>query len=214
MTRVRSDVSSTSTSPTPLSSSVCVILLIFPCADASFPAGRLGNPRNRDNLVAGDDERPAIALGARPLRVNEQILHLLASAGEPVARPPDAHLEPRTIALDAPRAEPRGAFEPHSVVLACCADAAAEIGDLRPRGRLEELCERPLEGARKPGRLVREREEVLVGSGMQLPEQRQDLVADQSALRVRVRGVEAERQPVLPAVHLGLLTPDPEQRAD
>ena len=57
-------------------------------------------------------------------------------------------------------------------------------------------------------------QDVLVGGGMELPEQRQDLVADQAALRVRVGRVDAELEPLAAAVRLGLVPPDGQQRMD
>ena len=49
---------------------------------------------------------------------------------------------------------------------------------------------------------------------MQAPEEREDLVADQAPLRVRVGGIDAERKTVLSAVRLRLLPPEREQRTD
>ena len=88
----------------------------------------------------------------------------------------------------------------------------AEVRRLRPVGRREELRERALERPRQPRALVREREEVPVGAGMQPPEQREDLLANEPALRVGVRRVDAERERVLLAVAHGLLAPELEQR--
>ena len=155
-----------------------------------------------------------VPLVTRHLRVHEQILHLLAPACEPVARPSRADLEPGEVALDSPRAELDRALQPERVVLADRADAAAEVGGLRARRRREELEERVLERSRKPRPLSCEREQVLVGAGMQAAQERQDLVPDEPALRVGVRGVHPEREPVRAAVLLRLLAPDRQQRAD
>ena len=101
------------------------------------------------------------------------------------------------------------------VVLADRAQAAAEVGGLRPLGRGEQLVRASRSSARgSRGSLVREREQVLLRARVQLAQQREDLAADQAALRVLVRGVDAERQAVLAAVGLGLLAPDREQRTD
>src|SRR5262249_46337851 len=57
-------------------------------------------------------------------------------------------------------------------------------------------------------------EEVLVRSRMKPAEQRQDLVADQTAPRVAVRRVGSEREPGGAAVLLRLLPPEPQKRMD
>jgi hypothetical protein len=58
-----------------------------------------------------------------------------------------------------------------------------------------------------------EREEVAIRPRMQLPEEREDLVPDQAALRVGVRRVRPERETALAAVANGVLAPELEQRA-
>ena len=119
---------------------------------------------------------------------------------------------PGARALDPPGAEAHAALEAHVVVLAHRAHAVAEVRGLRPVGRREELRERALELPRQPRALVREREEVPVGAGMEPPEEREDLVADEPALRVGVRRVDAVREPVLLAVAHGVLAPELEER--
>ena len=56
---------------------------------ASTPVG-LDDPGHGDDLVAAHDERPAFAVGAWDLGVDEHVLDLLRAAGEPVAGPPAA----------------------------------------------------------------------------------------------------------------------------
>src|SRR5947207_13370361 len=115
-------------SPTPCSSSAWVIQPIFPCPDRSFPAWRLGNPRNRDYLVPGDHYRPGVALSSRHLRVHEQILHLLAPACEPVAGPSCSHVQPADVTLDEPRSVLRPSLEANEHVLALRSNSVAESG--------------------------------------------------------------------------------------
>ena len=84
----------------------------------------------------------------------------------------------------------------------------SEIRLLRPGGRGEEIGEGPLERPRQPRLLLREREQVALGRRMEAAQEREDLGADQPALRVRVGRVRAEREPELAAVRLRLLAPD------
>src|SRR3954453_21493713 len=95
--------SSISTSPTPRSSSVCDTSRTHPLLldDAGY----------RHDLVTAHDERPAVAVGARDLGVDEHVLHLLRSAGEPVARPPASYLEAGQPRLDPPPPPDDGATE-------------------------------------------------------------------------------------------------------
>src|SRR6516162_4217242 len=55
---------------------------------------RLDDAGDADDLVASHDERPGLAIRPGNLRVDEDVLHLLRTAGEPVARPPPADTEP------------------------------------------------------------------------------------------------------------------------
>ena len=151
--------------------------------DGSFPAGRLRNTGHGDDVVSVHDERPGVAFRARHLGVHEQILHFLAPACEPVARPPAAHLEAGPVRLERPRTPAQRSLEPQHVVLANGADAAAEVGRLRSLPAREQPCERPLERARQTRPLVCEREERRAGARIEALEQRQDLGADQPALR-------------------------------
>src|SRR4051794_7799265 len=81
-------------SPTPRSSSVADTL----CTHSL----RLDDARHRDDLVAAHHERPAFAVGARDLCVDEHVLDLPRAAGEPVARTPPSYLKPCERRLDAP----------------------------------------------------------------------------------------------------------------
>ena len=92
-----------------------------------------------------------------------------------------------------PRAEGQRSLETHDTVFTDSSDASAQIDTLGARGRGEEPGERPLEAPRQPRRLVGERKQVPIGARMQAAEERQDLVSDQAALRVRIRGVSSER---------------------
>ena len=62
----------------------------------------LDDPGHRDDLVAAHDERPAFAVGARDLGVDEHVLDLLRAAGEPVAGPPSADDKAWQLGADAP----------------------------------------------------------------------------------------------------------------
>src|SRR3954452_728863 len=81
-------------SPTPRSSSVADTLCAHPL--------RLDDPRHRDDLVTPHHERPAFAVGARDLCVDEHVLDLPRAAREPVAGTPPPYLKPCDRGLDAP----------------------------------------------------------------------------------------------------------------
>src|SRR3954470_3339358 len=104
-------------SPTPRSSSALVTGRGHPLA--------LHDPGHGHDLVPADHERPAFAVGARDLRVDEHVLNLLRPAGEAIARPPPAYLEAPPLGGDPPGAPPHLAgeldgrpLEPEPVVLA------------------------------------------------------------------------------------------------
>src|SRR3977135_1012006 len=108
--------SSISTSPTPCSSLVADTIRTHPF--------RLDDAGHCDNLVTTYDERPAFAVGAWDLCVDEHVLHLLLPAGQPVARPPPPYLKAWQLRFDQPRAPADGAaqldgalLEPETVVL-------------------------------------------------------------------------------------------------
>src|SRR5947207_6313220 len=130
------------TSVTPRSNSVCADTL-----DAhSF---RLDDSGDRDHLVAAHDEWPRLAVGTGDFRVDEHVLNLLCSSGEPVAGTPGPYLKAWELRGDAPLAPEhlavegnRTVLEPDALVLAHCSDAAAQVEPLRPCGRGEQLVER------------------------------------------------------------------------
>ena len=174
-------------------------------------------PGNGDDLVAAHDERPRLALGARDLRVDEHVLDLLLPAREPVAGPPASHFKPFELASGSPRrpSAPRRrastgpALEPEPVVLAHRLDAAAEVDALRAGRRGEQL------GERGRQRLARCR--ARAGGSRRRPgcsaaQERQDLVADQAALRVGVDESTRKASPSARAVGRGLLAPERQQR--
>src|SRR5581483_3974272 len=196
-------------SPTPRSSSALV-------TDGGHPFA-LDDPRHGDDLVAAHDERPAFAVGARDLRVDEHVLDLLRAAGEPVAGPPPAYLKPWPLRGDAPRPpahlaveRDRPLLEPKPVVLAHRLDAAAEVDALRGGRGVEQLGER----GRQHAALVERAQDVLPRRRVEPLEERQQLVPDESALRVAVRRVAPEGEAPLAAVGLRLLAPHREQRPD
>src|SRR5262249_13169334 len=155
------------------------------------------------DLVTAHDERPAFAVGAWDLCVDEHVLDLLRAPREPVPRAPP----PYPKAWD-PGADPEAApahlsdeldgclLEPEPLVLAHGRDPAAQVDAARADRRVEQLRERGIERA---ARLERA-EDVRPGGRMDPLEPREDLVADQSTHRARVRRVDAEGKPVLVAV--------------
>ena len=98
------------------------------------PVG-LDDPGHGDDLVAADHERPAFAVGAGDLGVDEHVLDLLRAAGEPVARPPPADDKAWELGTDAPTAP---------------VDLAAQLDRARARARAGRAPAPP--GARRRGR--------------------------------------------------------------
>src|SRR5437762_11861962 len=114
------------TSVTPRSSSVCDTR----CAH-SF---RLDDSRDRDDVVAAHHERPRLAGGTGNLRVDEHVLDLLRSSGEPIAGTPGPYLKAWEVRGNPPLAPHHltvegawGVLEPHTVVLTHRGEAAAEV---------------------------------------------------------------------------------------
>src|SRR6476646_4308334 len=199
--------SSTSTSPTARSSSV---------ADTSdrHPL-RVDDARNGHDVVPAHDERPSFTVGARDLCVDEHVLDLPLAAGETVAGMPPPYYKPCELRLDAPGAPvdrapklDRPALEPDPVVFAHGLDSTPEVDAPRSRLRVDQLGKRSRE--RPP--LVERPEEVLARCRVHPFEERQDLVADQAARRVRVRRVGPPLEPAVAAVRLRLLAPEAEER--
>ena len=133
-----------------------------------------------------------------------------------IARSPPAYLKPLFLGCDPPRAPAhlavegdRRALEPRAVVLADDLASAAEVEARRAVDRVEQLDE-----LRRRRLAVREPEEVALRGWVQPAQERQDLVADQAALRARVRAVAAEVEALGEAVRLGVLAPAVEQRPD
>src|SRR5206468_3503674 len=150
------------------------------------------------------------------LRVDEHVLDLLPTPCQVISGTPPAYLKPLFLGGDAPRTPAhlpvernRRALEPRAVVLADNLAAGAEIETRRAVDRVEQLDE-----LRRRGLAVGETEQVTLRSKMQPAQERQDLVADQAALRARVRAVPAEVEPLGEAVRLGVLAPAAEQRPD
>src|SRR3954470_15336627 len=165
-----SDLSSIRTSMTARSSSV---------ADSLY-LRVLDDPGNRDDLVATHDEGPGFPVGARDLGVDEHVLDLLPPAGEPVAGPPSSHFETRRAGGDAPRPPAHGsvevdrpALEPEAVVLAHSLDPVAGAAARRAGRRREQL----REGRRQCLSRVERVQDVLVGGGVELAQERQDAFA-------------------------------------
>src|SRR5512132_84473 len=177
----------------------------------------LDNSRDSNDLVAAHHEGPRLALRAGDLGVDEHVLDLLAPAGEPVARPPAPYLKACELGLDRPLAptnrslERYGpALEPRAVVLADELDPIAEIEPLRAGRRTDQLGE----GGLERWALLEGAQEVVVGGGVDLAQEREDALSDQPARRVLVGAVTAVVEPLCTAVGLGLPPPDRQQRTD
>src|SRR3954447_7026761 len=102
---------------TPRSSSVCDTL-----DEHSF---RLDDSGNGDHVVPAHDERPRLACGTGDLRVDEHVLDLLRSPGEPIAGAPGPYLKAWELRGDPPLSPAHLAvecdgsvFQPDVVVLA------------------------------------------------------------------------------------------------
>src|SRR3954469_15519968 len=195
-------------SPTPASTSVCDTSRRHPLC--------LHDPGHRDDLVTAHDERPAFPVGARDLCIDEDILDLLRAAGEAVAGTPPAYLKPWNARLDPPRPPfdgpievARAGLEPEPVVLTHRWEPAAEVDALRAGARVEQLDER----RRHRPPLVERAENVLARRRMDAFEERQHLVADETAQCSRVRRVGAPFEAALGAERLCLLAPHAEKRA-
>src|SRR2546426_6977412 len=113
------------TSFTPRSSSVCDTF-----GAHSF---RLDDSRYRDDLVAAHHERPRLAGGTGDLRVDEHVLDLLRSSGEPIAGTPGPYLKAWEVRGNPPLAPEHlavegdgGVLEPDPLVLAHRREAAAK----------------------------------------------------------------------------------------
>src|SRR4051812_48480921 len=163
---------------------------------ADLYLGMLDEPGHRDDRVAAHDERPRFALGLGDLRVDEHVLDLLRAPGEPVTGLPASYPKASELGADAPPAPrhlvveiDRAALEPEPLVLTHRLNTAAEVNALRPGGRREKLGERRRQGLPQ----VERSKDVRVRRRMEAPEERQDLVSDQTALRVGIRRVRPKR---------------------
>src|SRR5262249_45499121 len=148
------------------------------------------------------------------LRVDEHVLDLLRPPGEPVAGAPGPYLKAWELRGNPPPSPQHlpvegdgGPFQPDLVVFAHRGDAAAEVEPPRA-GRRRKEC------LRRRGPLLCGAEEVLARGRVEAFQAREDLLADEPALRVPVARVDAELEPLRAAVGLGLLAPDREQRPD
>src|SRR5215211_2143535 len=198
--------SSMSTFETPRVSSSAILIRASPPSlslPRGFHAGRIDDAGHGHDLVAPDDERPLLTLGARDLCVDKHVLDLLRAADESVARTPRSYLKPWERRRNSPGSpahfaveRDRRALEPQAVVLANRLDPAAEVDALRGCGVGKQLRER---GRQRVALFERAR---------------QDLVADQPSDGARVRRVFAKRQAVLRAVAARLASPDAEKGAD
>ena len=162
---------------------------------------RAARPRARDAAPSRRRRRPASSSSGR----------------ETVARPPGAHLEPR-----------RSDAIVHGPQRTRGTGCSSETGRTRePRGRRRPdrpaSCRRSTRAARASvrssvaagGRLGERASRFSRARGSSSSQQRKDLRADQAALRVRVRAVaRGTSSPSRPAVRLGLLAPEAEQRPD
>src|SRR5207247_2899934 len=104
------------------------------------------DPRHRDHVVSAHDEWPSFTLGSRDLGVDEHVLDLFRSAGEPVAGPPASYLKPCQLVANAPRSPlhfaleiDRAVLEPDLVVFATGLQPAAEVDPHRAGACGEQL---------------------------------------------------------------------------
>src|SRR5262249_26037453 len=148
-------------------------------------ADRVDDPGNGHDLVAAHDERPRLSLRPGDLRVDEHVLDLLPTACQMVARTPPAYLKPLFLGCDRPLAPAdrcvegdRGAVEPRARRLGDDLAPVAEVEAARAVDRVEEVDE-----PRRRGPAVGEAEQVALGGRMETAQARQDLVADEAALR-------------------------------
>src|SRR5215831_6693715 len=137
--------------------------------------------RHRDNFISAHHEGPRLAVRPGDLGVDEHVLDLLPPAGEPVARPPASYLKACELGFDLPLAPAdwslernRAGLEPEPVVFADRLEPAAEVEPLRAGRGIEQL----RQGGRELTPLLERAEQVRVRGRMDLPEQRQDLLAD------------------------------------
>src|SRR6266550_9400950 len=105
------------TSETPRSSSVC-------CDTLDAHSFRLDDARNGDHVVSAHDQRPRLAGGTGNLRVDEHVLDLLRSSGEPIAGTPGPYLKAWEVRGNPPLAPQhltvegnRSVLEPYALVL-------------------------------------------------------------------------------------------------
>ena len=207
--RACSRSSSIRISPTPRSSSVCRHA-------HRLHSLRLDDPGHRHDLVAAHDERPAFAVGARDLGVDEHVLHLLRAAGEPVAGPPPPYLKPW-------QRPSRCATAPHST------SPRARPGRCSSQSRScsRTACTPPPRSTRlePPARRAARRAPAAASGAPRAragcSRARRDGCARAAAgsrRRIRPRTVSAfdesvrQLEPALAAERLGLLAPDAEQR--
>src|SRR5262249_15205743 len=104
----------------------------------------LDDARHRDNLVSAHDERPRLALRARHLRIDEDVLDLPAPTRQAVSWPPSAHFKPWQLGADHPLPPAHLAgdlygslLEPEPLVLAYRLQTAAKVDALGANGRGE-----------------------------------------------------------------------------
>src|SRR5579862_10027105 len=196
-------------SPTPRSTSVIDTARPHPLP--------LDDAGHRDHVVAAHDQRPALAVRARHLRVDEHVLHLPATPFESVAGSPPAYLKPWQVGFDTPRPPldgpaqvDRRALEPQAVVLADRLHPTAEVDSLRAGRRVEQLGER----GRHRAALVESLEYVALRARVNALEQRHQLAANHTAEGGVVGRVLAPLEPTLAAERFRLLAPDAQQRPD
>src|SRR5262249_31099854 len=136
---------------------------------------------------------------------------------EPVARPPATYLKACELGFNSPFApadgfleRDRAGLEPEPVVFAHRLQAAAEVEPLRPGRGIEQLGK----GRGELAPLLERAQQIRVRRRMDLPEQREDLLADQAADGVGVARVLAMADSDGVAVRDRLSMPERQERAD
>ena len=173
-------------------------------------------PGNGDDLVAADNEWPCLALGSRDLGVHEHVLDLLAAPRQTVAGTPPPYLKALAVGRDAPGAPAHLAIEPTGERSSQTWSYSRTTARPPPRSSRVEpsIDSRSSDELRRRRLPLGEAEEVPFGGRVELAQQRQDLLADEPALRVRVGRVPAEVEALGEAIGLGLVAPEVEQGAD
>ena len=213
--RACSASSSMRTSPTPRSSSAAVTSPYLSMRGRCLPSQALRRCRERDDVVPDVTSGHVVALEPRGTfaSTKRSCTFLLRPASRSPGRRVRTRARPR--AFEQPGPERDTPLEPQLVVLAHSPDPG-------PRGR-RTSCPRSTRSARPAivrapsagaGDASASAMRFSSAPGWSCRSRRKDLVPDESALRVDVRGVAPHLERVLATVRLCLVAPHAEQRPD